>query len=757
MLICSDNPTQIVNKMPIRSYIKEEPPKLSLAINRNCIVPVYETLATDNMSRIADNIASVISGEPLSKCTEIDLQGKETSTIFLKPKELSDAVFKVPQLSPRRLIVKHKIAHDRQDSTNKSLQNTSTNIFKTKKIKRMKTQKSKSRIIIDSSTSKECNSSYKMEACSEAITVPTESTSTNVPENKVKNIDLANITKYFGTPQLIEPILDFDLDLLLFGSSSDSEHSDNDETNEVSKDSTLLEKSNNEIEYSLLTNKVGIETDSVQENMAVKADIQSSLTLIDFNLHTSIQSDITSVCIASPSEYFSPASPTNEDLYDQEYTTVEIPVHSTEQIIPAVTKIIQNYSQQKHKAIEQINESHPEVNNKQLYATLRNVVEQYLTDIWTSSSLKTCTCQLLLLTIRPKLLASCLLEIIEDTDELLTEQRYIPAPALSDSHQKVLVLIHHLSTTKLPRFSEYCSLQVERSLFTLTNNKTAVTQIINLTRLFIGINDTSFRKPRIRQFLYKCIYYFQHLSIPMVFTVLLAYPDCLPVLQNECDSQPFTEAFSQFDPIVQAIHIILMNTNYTVPLLHENYTENYKKRELYSLLKSYYRYPMTRHSYDMVLTNLVDRLKQNNLHNISYSFILIAKRNGIQWARSKLIDQTLVTLLKHFLGCVHQTDEHDGQIETILITIGSIIKTFPITEDINNFYQIFVSIMESTPSDRQKIQEAAVSALLQTSRFGIVNVYQRICNWQPPFKISRKLLCQLQTFVHRKKLSYWKR
>lgn len=746
------------------SSMKVEPPTLSQCIERIRVIHMNQEIATDDA---LTNIDNVCSGSNTHEIVSMVKDTKAESTLMSSKNQVSDAVFKIPHLSPRRLVVKHKIRQE--DASTSSILNSSNTPKRVKRIKNKKCISANDKPELKSEQTCFSTDSLNLRYSSELLR-STQTTTTTLSEPLMENVDLANITKYFDLPQLIEPILDLDLDLLLFGSSSDNDDSENEESfneknidavgvvnNSKYTDTTLPTQSAIVNENRLLTNKISTSADSTIDINCISSlppfQQSSDLTIItEDNVNMDVAENV-------HLEYDSPLSPTwHEEQLDQNYPTIKIPLNSMETTtVPVIGEIIKNFSQQKHKAVEQNSCSHPELNNQQLFATLRNVIEQYLVNEWTSVSLDYFSQQILLLTMRPKILASCIIEILEDTDEPLPEQRYIPAPALPETHQKLIVLIHRLNDTKLLGFADYCSLQVERTLFTLSSNKTPLLQIINLTRLFIGINDTSSKKSRIRHFIYKCIYYFQQISVPMVFTVLLANPDCLPVLQAESDVEIFTKIFCQFDPIVQAIHIILMNTNYTVPLLFEKNIENYKKREMLGLLKSYYRYPTARLSYDLVITNLLDRLKQNNLRNVSYSLILIAKRNGSQWARTNLIDASLVPLLKHYMVSVNETEEHDGQIEAIIITIGSILKTFPITDDINSFYQIFVSVIESVPCHRQKVHEAAVSALLQTSRFGIVNIYQRICHWRPSFKVSRKLLCQLQTFVHRKTHSFWKK
>lgn len=97
--------------------------------------------------------------------------------------------------------------------------------------------------------------------------------------------------------------------------------------------------------------------------------------------------------------------------------------------------------------------------------------------------------------------------------------------------------------------------------------------------------------------------------------------------------------------------------------------------------------------------------------------------------------------------------EHEQKIYTILFTIGSIVKTFPVEQDISGFMQIFVNSLNST--QRQSIQEAAALAICQMSRFGTAQIYQLLNTWKPNYEISPRIQTILKTIVYRKPKQFW--
>lgn len=469
--------------------------------------------------------------------------------------------------------------------------------------------------------------------------------------------------------------------------------------------------------------------------------------------------DDVSTNIENIDHYDSPASPPpSERLHDNTAVPKTIPIHTEVNENVLINEIIKNYNWKKRKIFEAERHKNELYSNDKLFVQLRRIIEIYLTAIeWTSDSVQLCCARLLSVTHKAKPLAECILELIEDTidEPLITHNITPPAPALTESQKRLVLLVHKLSNF-ISKFQEFCLYQLDKFVFTLNPSDKNIKQLVSVTRFFLGLGDTlPMQNNKIRLFIYKCFYYFQHKSIPMVYTVLLAHPQCLPVLEKGCEIND--ELWHKFDPIVQALQAILINTRYIFPPTKKPPEDpSFMKIELNTYLTSYYNYPMypiDQRPYEELINSLICRIRQNQLHNVSYALIIVAKKKGIQWALNNIIDLHLLPLLNEYMAEVDKIDDNDEKIATIIFSMSSILKTMIASEDITRYQQKFMSLLDAT--ERQRIQEAAIEALLQTSRFGVVNVYHKICTWNPTFCISRKLLAMLNSFIHRKPLNFW--
>lgn len=529
--------------------------------------------------------------------------------------------------------------------------------------------------------------------------------STNPTMNFVTDQDIANITKYFQLPEPVTPIID-DYYVDIGGSGADDDDDD----------------------YDGETDLIGFEPFEIECSARKKLSKQLD---VEDNLQAST------------------AEPINIPLDPIELAPA----------IPIVQSVVRSFNQEKFSSIVSMaNVKNIEIIDPKRFGHVRKLIECYLVN---GTSVQKCIDDVLKLTERPRIICACILEIIEDTNdayELLDCQR--PMPALTRSHQQIILLIKHLSGALPGDFDRFCMSQTERTLFKLSaDNNRPLNQTINLVRLYIGLADCT-DSSRMRLFVYKCFYYYQSTSTPMVFVALMAHPQCLPRLP--IDKNEFAIKFKQFDPLVQTIHILLMNFH-RIPhkvgdvkphlQLPNVGGDAYKKDELQFALWTYYRHENTerkRITYEQLVENLCERLADNRLRNVANAFILLAKRQGWAWAKRCLVDDG--GCLRRFLKDLRAMK--DEQICVILHTIGSIVKTYPITQDVSGEQRMFVAVLEAA-SERHCVQEAAISSLLQTARFGLPDVYDRIKNWQPTQPVNRKLWCQLQTFIYRKPQAFW--
>lgn len=454
---------------------------------------------------------------------------------------------------------------------------------------------------------------------------------------------------------------------------------------------------------------------------------------------------------------FSPASPKPDDQLSTE-NPPEIPIDtilnetrheealteqsnvSTESVLD---QIIYNY---KASVRNQIQISTAKFSTEECYlmACLRNSIEKYcLLKQWTSASITDCTEQLLKLTQRPKYLATAILEVVEDTKEDLSMELTPPAPALQASHQKCLMLVVRVAQA-IPSFDKYLEFELDRRLFTFTKEK-SVTAMTNLAHFYIALIDIE--QPtdlsKIRFFIYKCLYYFKTSAVPLVFAVLMAHQHALP----HANSVELLQ-----DPMILAIVSSLSNITY---LDSENNGKLFKKKEMFNTLKRLYGFFADQlFPTEGVIEYCVDCLRNNRLKHVDYALILIAKRQDCEYAVAEIIKKHLIPMLiQYFSMDLNVTVEHDEKIQSILFIVGSIVKTFPVEQNINGFLDIFVKCLNST--QRQSIQEAAILAICQLNRFGTHQIYQHLKNWKPNYQISTQIQATLNTIVYRKSRPFW--
>lgn len=459
--------------------------------------------------------------------------------------------------------------------------------------------------------------------------------------------------------------------------------------------------------------------------------------------------------LATYDEFESPASPPQ---FNEEPTSYQEPL-----IIPIAPKtlhssvvkdILANFDKRKRLAVSQRKYKLPTTAEEQILTTTRCRIEKYLLSEWDVETIEACCNDLS--HARPGILSKCFVEVVMSTkNENLSSEFTPPAPALPKTHQKITVLIKRIGRL-VNGFEDLVLFQLEKTMFVLTEEKLSIAEAMNLTHLFIALTDCMDEEAKSScvLFAYKCLYYFAIKSIPMVHSVLMAYPTILPQFPKFQESDNVTEFFRNTTNILQAtLAIVLINTNLSESNVDGKCSSGLKKRELSTILRSYYNFSCMHPTVDDFVDILVNHLTNgSNLDDISYSLILLAKRNGTVWA-DDMIQRKLLPQLNRFLQTISNGTENDERIKILVSAISSIVKTYPTIRDISNYQQIFYKILDATT--RQTIQEEAVMALLRTSRFGMVNVYKRISDWQPRNAVSRQCYAMLNTFLYRQNLSYW--
>uniref|UniRef100_A0A182QLZ2 Small RNA 2'-O-methyltransferase n=1 Tax=Anopheles farauti TaxID=69004 RepID=A0A182QLZ2_9DIPT len=346
-----------------------------------------------------------------------------------------------------------------------------------------------------------------------------------------------------------------------------------------------------------------------------------------------------------------------------------------------------------------------------------------------------------------------------------------PAPPIPLTQQKLVLIVRHLAYG-LATLDEILLHELDRRMFQLKQQgpePLSLTALIALTFLYIGLEDSKpsecpwKRQYSVRLYMFKCMYYFGFKCLPLVYYVLRAFPYALP--------KKGSPHYDNADAMIATLRTILMNVNYGETGVGSPEVGLYRKRELLWLLRNTYGYQPGSPTYDELIVNLVEKIRANKLRNVAYALILVAKRNGYEWARLHIIQRRIYPLLNDYLkqfelmrataacgsgtATSTATTDLDDRIVACIFTIASIMKTQPSHEDASRVMQIFTTIVQLAEGNRA-IQEEAIAGLIKFSRFGYVDVFQRLASWCPDYPISDRIRLMLKTMICRKPPRYWR-
>ncbi|ETN62713.1 hypothetical protein AND_005585 [Anopheles darlingi] len=368
------------------------------------------------------------------------------------------------------------------------------------------------------------------------------------------------------------------------------------------------------------------------------------------------------------------------------------------------------------------------------------------------------------------LIAQSVLDLIVSRGDIITNMNFTPpAPPLPGTQQKLVLLVRWIGR-ELRTLDRIILQDLNRRVFTFKSESVPLAGLLALTYMYVALEDSRpVERRRIntaRLYIFKCLYYFGFKCIPLIHVVLRAFPLTLPRMGSA--------NFDNSDTLVNTIRTVLMNMKYGDETKTKGVTAAfYRKRDLFNLLNTHYGYQRGSPTYEELLVNLMDKLRANRLRNVSYSLILVAKRNGFEWARKHIIQNRLHPLLSEYMRQFEQSCRAGGNAEraeatnsssmavglderivACIFAVSSILKTQPSDEDVTGMMQIFTTIVQLAHR-HPMIQEAAIAGLMRFSRFGQVAIYERISMWYPTHQISDRLKLMLTTMVHRKNSTFW--
>ena len=391
---------------------------------------------------------------------------------------------------------------------------------------------------------------------------------------------------------------------------------------------------------------------------------------------------------------------------------------------------------------------HVDMKNEEINK-INQIIHSYVISPWTSERISHFCGLITAFTMEPKTISLAILKSVIAYEDLTPNMQFSPpAPALPETHQKLVLLTKQLAKTVV-NLEKVIFQELEERMFTLKAESPDVMVLSCYTFFYVGLADTDpIKCSAMRFFIYKCLYYYKFKCIPMIYIVLKAYPWLLP-MQN-------CEHYDNSDAIISTLKCILVNFPYNgKPGRPDHGADGYNKKRLLYLLLNNYGYKIGSPSYDDLIKNLVEKTKANKLKNITHAFILLAKRHDFTWANQHLITPHIRPLLNEFIGEVNRNSDYDERIIACITTLSSLLKTQTNCDQVTYAMQIFTTLMTTT--SKQAIQEAAAEGLLRLQRFGSPEIYERLFKWNPPYEVSTRLKLMVKSFIHRKNLKFWRK
>lgn len=408
------------------------------------------------------------------------------------------------------------------------------------------------------------------------------------------------------------------------------------------------------------------------------------------------------------------------------------------------------------------------IKKDKIFCKIRKFIKNYLDSEWNDENLELCLKQL-----ENKseiLLVEAIFETVEDHEdekEISTEFTP-PAPPLPCYQQKLILLIKKLSEKNV-NLPQMLMMDLEVKLFKCEMTNAEVSYLRNITYYYTSLVDLFFEgnTTMVYYFIIKCIYFFNCKSIPMVFVLIKAFPDVLPMkkslLKNNCPNHDW-ENMTGFEVSKVRLDVEWVDSLDLTVFYLLTCIQMYRKKdlaisqyhELFNYLPKFYGFGLNFIAAPKLLDTLVKRFEDGQLNNLSLSFILLAKRMNLEFTMKILLKGKLVPLLNKLMNEISEemSEIKRNQLCCLLEVISSILKAFSDEKD-KSFKEIFPLIVNilGRAENCQKIQEYCIQAILRLHRFidnhkEIYDILQH--HYEKRNSFSESLRYSIATFIHRK-------
>lgn len=399
---------------------------------------------------------------------------------------------------------------------------------------------------------------------------------------------------------------------------------------------------------------------------------------------------------------------------------------------------------------------------------IRKSIKLYLEASWTDESLEEC-----LLTVgkyieKEELLTEAIWETVDDQKENLEVNAGFttPAPALPQYLQRIILLISKLTDVN-QNLPKKLLADLEEKVFKVDNAKMELNGLTNITYYYSALMDLFFEGDgsMIFHYIFKSLYFYGYKAIPMTHVLIKAFPTVLPkkslILKQylkEVDwenTSPLEISkmeldYEQVDSLEMTVMFML--TNFKLYNMKKHSSYEIRDHELFKYLPKYYGFSLNFITSEKLLAFLMKRLQNNKLQNLSFSFILLARRMNAIFALNTMLKRKLIPQLREYFEKYLVTKAHEEEINLLIETISVILKSHSDEKD-KSYVDIFSMIINIlSRSANHLIEESCIKALLRLQRFNDnpKDIYKIIQQWNPSQNISQSLQLMIRTFVHRK-------
>ncbi|KAJ2953683.1 hypothetical protein O0L34_g1300 [Tuta absoluta] len=317
--------------------------------------------------------------------------------------------------------------------------------------------------------------------------------------------------------------------------------------------------------------------------------------------------------------------------------------------------------------------------------------------------------------------------------ELFNKLQFLSAPSMTKQEQ---VLLYIVTTAEWrDRDTPACVLtKIEHALFSL--GRSPDLQVIESVSHFYAILCRRVRaKTRLRLFLLNAMYCMTYSAFALIKQCIEAWMHILPLAHMGIAKCP-----------------VVMCLVYLLHFYKSDDTKN-KVQDIRNILKRKYFFQVTEWDetkiLDMLKTSILELEKDNADEDaLKLALLILAKRNGVKWCQSRLVQGTLQPLVAD-----------RGLPETpkafCISMLGALYKPYPDNMKVRCEITInqLVEMLEKKPSPR--LEEAIYTSLIRLSRHNPERVVQTLLMWRPK-KLSPHMEKTLQDFVKEKPLRVWK-